>query len=117
MVQSMKRLFVEAEGFGKRVNALGGIPLLLTIQNEILRQPEIGKVIPGLGGVRKMRIADVSRGNGKRGGFRVLYLDLPEREKTYLLWIYGKNESEDISADEKKIIKSLALHLKKEAST
>ncbi|MBI2339814.1 MAG: type II toxin-antitoxin system RelE/ParE family toxin [Deltaproteobacteria bacterium] len=112
----MRRLFIEAEGFRKRVDALGGLALLADIQSEILKNPGTGKVVPGLAGVRKMRTADVSRGKGKRGGFRVLYLDLPGREKTYLLWIYGKNESEDISSDEKRVIKDLASYLKKEAT-
>lgn len=111
----MRRLFIEAEGFRKKVDTVGGLPLLAGIQNEILKNPNTGKIIPGLGGVRKMRMGDMARGKGKKGGFRVLYLDLPEREKTYLLWIYSKNESEDISADEKRIIRNLASDLKREA--
>lgn len=111
----MRRLFIEAEGFRKKVDTVGGLSLLAGIQSEILKNPNSGKMIPGLAGVRKMRMGDIARGKGKRGGFRVLYLDLPEREKTYLLWIYGKNESEDISADEKRIIRNLASNLKKES--
>ena len=46
----------------------------------------------------------------------MLYLDLPAREKTYLLWIYGKNESEDISPDEREMIRHLVSYLKKESA-
>ena len=110
----MERVFVEAEGFRKRVNELGDLSLLKAIQIEILKNPEVGDMIPGLGGVRKMRMSDVRRGKGKRGGFRVIYLDLSDREKTYLLWIYGKNEAEDISPEERRAIRNLVAYLKKE---
>lgn len=68
----------------------------------------------GTGGIRKLRIADPSRKKGKRGGLRILYLDLPDCKKTYLLYAYGKDEAEDISPAEKKIIKDLVNQLKKE---
>lgn len=110
----MKRLFIESEGFRKRLDKLGGLPLLTAIQSEILKNPEAGDILAGLGGVRKMRMADPYRGKGRRGGFRIVYLDLPDRKKTYLLWLYGKNESEDISSDERKVIRNLVAYLKKE---
>ncbi len=110
----MKRLFIEAEGFRKRIDGLKEPSLLQIVQNEILRDPNQGRVIPGLGGLRKIRVHDPWRGKGKRGGFRVIYLDFPKREKTYLIWIYGKNEAEDISPREKKIIQQLVDFLKKE---
>lgn len=110
----MKRLFIEAEGFRKRIDGFKEPSLLQIVQNEILRDPNQGRVIPGLGGLRKIRIHDPWRGKGKRGGFRVVYLDFPNREKTYLIWIYGKNEAEDISPEEKKIIRQLVDSLKKE---
>lgn len=40
-------------------------------QNMLLEQPDTGKVIPGSGGIRKMRWA--MRGRGKRSGVRVIY--------------------------------------------
>ncbi|MCX7977889.1 MAG: hypothetical protein N2578_02685 [Bdellovibrionaceae bacterium] len=52
------------------------------IENAILDNPEIGDVVPGTSGVRKFRMADESRGKGKRGGIRVLFLDLPHLGKT-----------------------------------
>ena len=110
----MKRLFVEAEAFRKKMDGYGEAALLRIVQNEILQGPERGKVIPSLGGLRKIRVSDSRRGKGKRGGLRVVYLDVPTLEKTYLIWIYGKNESEDISPDEKKIIRQLADLIKME---
>jgi hypothetical protein len=111
----MKRLFIESEGFRKKIDGLKNHNLLALIQSEILKDPASADRIMGTGGVQKIRIADPARHKGKRGGFRVIYLDLPAAQKTYLLWIYGKNEAEDISSHEKKEIKNLVLALKKEA--
>ena len=116
----MKRLFIESEIFRKQIDDLinrnKDHSLLQTIQNEILKNPEKGNLIPGLGGLRKIRIKDSFRGKGKRGGLRVTYLDLSMREKTYLIWVYGKNESEDISSEEKELIRHLVENLKKEGN-
>jgi hypothetical protein len=43
-----------------------------------------------------------------------LYLDLLDRERTYLLYAYGKDEADDITADEKKIFKALVAQIKGE---
>ena len=43
------------------------------IQSDLLTDPHRGDVVPGLGGIRKARVADPSRGKGKRGGFRYMY--------------------------------------------
>jgi mRNA-degrading endonuclease RelE of RelBE toxin-antitoxin system len=110
----MHRIFVETSSFQRYIEDLDDRSVLIEIQNILLKNPSSGDIIPGTGGVRKLRIRDSSRGKGKRGGFRVLYLDLPEKRKTYLLWIYGKNESEDISPDEKKEIRELVSMIKKE---
>lgn len=110
----MKRIFIESKGFSKRVDEFGELSLLRAIQADILKNPESGDIVAGLGGVRKMRMADSRRGKGKRGGLRVMYLDLSGRNKTYLLWIYDKDESEDIAPEERKAIRNLVAYLKLE---
>ena len=85
------------------------------IQAELLKNPGIGAVIQGTGGLRKARVADASRGKGKRGGYRVIYLDLPAVERTYLLALYDKDEKDDISPEEKALLKSMVEKLKKGA--
>jgi hypothetical protein len=110
----MKRIFVESSLFAKRVNEAGA-EVLKEIQLEILKNPESGRVIQGTGGMRKLRISDEGRGKGKRGGFRVIYLDLPQVERTHLLALFGKDEKDDISSDEKKALKILVDQIKKES--
>ena len=84
------------------------------IEDIILKNPHAGDVIPGLGGLRKLRVADPNRKKGKRGGLRILYLDVPKRELIYLIYLYGKDESENISNDVKKRIFTLVKAIKGE---
>ena len=80
-----------------------------------MEDPEKGAVIPGCGGLRKVRTADPKRGKGKRGGARVIYLHIPEAKWFYLLDIYDKDEQEDLSAGQKRELSKLAAELKREA--
>ena len=56
---------------------------------------EAGSVIRGSGGVRKVRWA--REGTGKSGGVRIVYLTRSEAGEVYLLTMYAKSESENIS--------------------
>ena len=88
--------------------------MLLLIQEELLGRLESSPVIPGTGGLRKLRVSNTGQGKGKRGGYRVIYLDIPETKRTDLLGLYGKDVKADLSQDEKKILKGLAERLKRE---
>ncbi len=62
----------------------------------MLQYPEAGKVVPGSGGVRKVRWA--MSGKGKSGGVRVIYYFKRQDDEIWLLTIYSKNEVENIPA-------------------
>ena len=68
----------------------------------IATNPLAGEVVPGSGGVRKIRWG--KDGSGKRGGVRVIYFNSAAKE-TWLLTLYAKNERENIPAHELKKIK------------
>ena len=109
----MTRIFVELPPFRRYLDALSeGPELLRSIQESLLANPEIGDVITGTGGLRKMRHA--GKGKGKSGGYRVTYLHRPEADKIYLIVLYAKNEQEDLSPDEKKFLRKLVETLKEE---
>jgi len=110
----MIRLFKETPIFTQKLEILADQKTLSEIQDAILENPEIGSTIAGTGGLRKFRMADAKRGKGKRGGLRVIYLDLPHKEITYLIYLYDKNEAEDITSQEKAIFKTLVSKLKGE---
>jgi hypothetical protein len=61
----------------------------------IALNPEAGIVIRGSGGIRKVRWA--REGAGKSGGVRIVYLARNEAGEIYLLTLYAKSESENIS--------------------
>lgn len=110
---SMTRIFVESSLFKKAFSEHVSLESLRDLQSELLKSPEVGDIIPGTGGIRKMRLG--SENKGKRGGWRVLYLDLPDAEVCHLLYAYPKSESDNISSEEKKILKDLAEKIKRSA--
>lgn len=111
----MNRTFIESKHFTKQIKRLGGHKLLREIQNAILRDPKGGDPISGVPGLRKIRVGSAKQQKGKRGGHRVMYLDIPETSVTHLLKLFAKSEKEDLSSDEKKVLKMLIDLLKKEA--
>lgn len=85
-----------------------------TFEWKLIKNPQEGDVIPGLSGLRKTRLKVMNK--GKSGGFRVDYLDIPEKGKLYFIVLYPKNVKEDLSPDEKKMIARLVKQLKEEAN-
>jgi hypothetical protein len=78
----------------------------------IARNPESGDIIPGTGGVRKVRWSRA--GSGKRGGARVIYFYHHADAPIYLLLAYAKAKREDMTPDEKKAVATLAAILKEQ---
>ena len=76
----------------------------------IAGHPEAGDVIPGTGGIRKVRWG--REGAGKRGGARVIYFFHDTDRPLYLLMIYAKARKEDLSAEKKRTVRQLAAMLK-----
>ena len=85
---------------------------LKDLEHILLENPQIGEVIQGTGGARKMRIQ--LDGRGKSGGGRVIYLDVFEKEKLYLLFAYPKNIQENLTEEQKSAIRALIDAIKKE---
>ena len=107
--------FVESRGFTQRLREFLSPEAYREFQNDLAANPAKGQVVAGCGGLRKIRVKDEGRGKGKRGGARVVYLHIPEACRIDLLAIYGKDEKDDLSADERKVLASLARQAKTEA--
>src|SRR4051812_30829505 len=86
---------------------------LRSLEGLFLANPEAGDVIPGTGGLRKIRFAPPTWHTGNRGGSRVIYAFIVAGEAVYLFTLYGKNERTDLSADEKKVFRQLLDRLQK----
>ena len=76
----------------------------------LIDHPDAGDVIPGSGGVRKLRWA--AKGKGKRSGARIIYLYVVVAARIYLIRCYAKNVKTDLTADEQKQLRQIAAHLK-----
>lgn len=68
----------------------------------LIARPEAGRLIPGSGGLRKLRWS--ASGRGKRGGLRTIYF-WARGELLFLLLAYAKNEKDDLGADELKALR------------
>ena len=112
----MNLTFVEAPWFTERWQKRMDDEALRALQNEIAAKPDRGKVMPGCGGLRKLRFGDPSRGSGKRGGIRVIYLHIPEAFRIDLVDWYGKDEKDDLSATEKRYLAEFVKKLKRQAT-
>jgi hypothetical protein len=76
----------------------------------VARNPEAGDLIPGSGGVRKVRWP--RQGSGKRGGVRIVYFYHDPTMPLYLLMIYAKARRDDLSPDARRTVQGLAAQLK-----
>lgn len=75
------------------------------LQFALLVNPQLGVVIPGTGGIRKIRWA--GSGHGKRGGARIIYFVALADEQILMLYIYSKNERADLSEAQKKLLRTV----------
>lgn len=103
----MKALFVELPAFAKfRADYLDDEGFR-GLQQSMLKNPEAGDVIEGTGGLRKLRHGDPRRGKGKRSGLRVIYYWWDGGRQFWLFTLYDKDEMENLTADEKKVLKGM----------
>ena len=65
-------------------------------QQFLMQNPEAGELVPGSGGVRKVRWA--RPGMGKRGGLRVIYFVRYQPNEFWMLTLYAKAKREDVPA-------------------
>ena len=109
----MTRKFVYTMPFRKCWAAMGlSDEDLEELEKVLLKNPHVGDVIQDTGGARKMRIQ--LEGRGSRGGGRVIYIDVFEKEQLYLLFAYPKNVQDDLTPDQKKAVRKLVEDIKKE---
>lgn len=89
--------FVETRLFTRLVQEYLSDDEYSALQQELLQDPEAGAVVPGSGGVRKLRWGVAGR--GKRGGLRVIYFLRTRQGQIWMLTIYPKNVAENIPAN------------------
>lgn len=100
----------EMPTFIKQADKLFSPEERVSVINFISAYAELGDIIKGTGGVRKLRVP--AKGKGKSGGARIILYYLDENAPIYALMIYPKDAKISLSAKEKKIVSSLAKALK-----
>ena len=89
--------FVETKLFTRLVQLYLSDEEYSLLQTELATNPDVGSVIPGSGGVRKMRWGVAGR--GKRGGLRVIYFLRSRAGQIWMLTLYPKNVADNIPAN------------------
>ena len=94
--------FVETHVFTKRVKGALSDEAYRELQLSLQLNPEQGPVMPGCGGIRKIRWGDET--GGKRGGHRIIYYWDNKLGWFYMLYIYHKRQQKDLTAEQKKLL-------------
>ena len=97
--------FIHTSLFEESIEEVLGDDGLRAVQEMIQANPEVGPVIRGTGGARKMRVA--AGGRGKSGGARVIYYFQSAEDTVYLLLAYAKTEADDLTPAGKRILKTI----------
>ena len=95
----------ETSVFTRLVSKLLDVESYRLLQLRLAADPEAGDLIRGTSGLRKIRWQ--GSGRGKRGGVRVIYYWAASQDIVLMLLMYGKNERDDFSAEQRKVLVAL----------
>jgi hypothetical protein len=98
-------VIIETSIFTRQMQALISDDEYRQLQMALVLHPELGAVIPGSGGLRKARWS--ISGRGKRGGVRVIYYWAVVHDKILMLFMYAKNEQDDLTSDQLKVLRKI----------
>lgn len=91
---------VELPGFVTAAGEIWPDDEVMQFVDWIARHPLAGDVIPGTGGIRKVRWQ--ASGRGKRGGARVIYYFRSFAMPVFLLTAYAKGDQADMTSKQRK---------------
>lgn len=102
-------VFIETPVFTNQVKAILSEDEYRELQIYLASNPSAGDVVQGTGGLRKIRWG--AKGKGKRGGARAIYFHKNSADQIYMLFLFSKNQSSDLTAAQKKDLSALVATL------
>ncbi len=93
----------ETSIFTRKIDSLLSQEEYRVLQNMLIDTPTLGNIITGSGGLRKVRWK--GKGHGKRGGTRIIYYWAKNSEQIFMLYVYAKNEMENITKKQLEVLK------------
>lgn len=97
--------FIETSIFTRQVTTLLSDNEYSQLQVALSAHPEAGAIIPQSGGLRKVRWS--MSGRGKRGGVRAIYYWVTAQDQILMLFIYPKNEKDDLTKTQIKVLREI----------
>jgi hypothetical protein len=106
----MKAVFSELPAFERVRSDYFDDAGFLQLQMTLMGDPRAGDVIADTGGLRKLRYPDPRRGKGTREGLRVIYYYWMDGPQFWLFTVYGKDEADDLTAEQRAAAKERLRH-------
>lgn len=100
-------VIVETSIFTRQVLSLLSDEEYRRLQSILVIHPETGDIIQGSGGLRKLRWGVQRR--GKRGGIRVIYYWVVNKEQILMLLIYAKTHQGDLTPEQLKLLRKIVM--------
>ena len=98
-------IIIETSIFTRQVISLLTDEEYRQLQTALVLRPDLGPVIPGSGGLRKVRWS--FSGRGKRSGIRAIYYWAVSHDKILMLFMYAKNELDDLTPEQLKVLRRI----------
>ena len=102
ILRVIEMVIIETSVFTRRVTKLLTEDEYRQFQSFLVEHPEEGAIIPGSGGLRKIRWS--GSGRGKRGGSRIIYYWATNKGQILMLFIYAKNERDNLTSEQLKLL-------------
>lgn len=97
--------FIETSVFTRQVQALLTDDEYSQLQITLTAHPTMGAIIPNSGGLRKIRWS--MSGRGKRSGVRAIYYWVVTGNQILMLFMYSKNEKDDLTSQQLKVLREI----------
>jgi hypothetical protein len=103
IVESM--VIIETSIFTKHIKQLMSDEQYRELQEALVNRPDLGDIIRGSGGLRKVRWKLES--TGKSGGVRVIYYWVVDDSHIRMLYVYPKGKQENLTSEQLNVLKTI----------